>query len=444
VLDNLNPITRDLVDWNVPAIQPLPKDPTGTLIRDVAALSSLLGVPTNPEASIRAAQLPDEVAGRLALAVEALTHSHQITTLAWQSIPSDQWPGVLAGKGPSLDPLWSSRIADSAKTLQTAEAGLEQALRRYQSSGTGLGSLDLWPVLRFEGGTANNRYVYDYALLVDMGGNDVYANNAGGNVIDVHFGPKGSAAPENGPARGAQVLGDVLTGESIVSAALLLDMGGNDTYGVLQTPDADAHCTSDRLIRRIVTEGAGLVGVGILRDVSGDDTYTGKTLSQGVGHVGGVGILWDVAGRDSYRAIRNSQGFALVGGIGILRDQGTAGDRFDYYMPRGGVVDDVGGCDNIPRFVQGGGNVGGTGVFINEGGNDYYRAPTPEEAGVVNPPLPTSGLPGQGSGTNGGMGIFLDRGGGDQYVGGPGRTNNVLVGPSPDNPGGFFEDSPGG
>ena len=84
-----------------------------------------------------------------------------------------------------------------------------------------------------------------------------------------------------------QVLGDVLTGQNVVSAAVLLDMGGNDTYGVMQTPDADAHCTSDPLIRRILTEGAGLVGVGILRDLSGNDTYTGTSgvddfnLSQG-------------------------------------------------------------------------------------------------------------------------------------------------------------------
>jgi hypothetical protein len=440
VLDHLDSTTRDLVDWNVPAVQALPADPQGTLIRDVAAFSSLLGVEVHPEAAVRAAQLPDDIAGRLALVVEAMSNSHQISALARQSIPSDQWQDLLTGKGPSLDSLWRNRIAGAAKALEQAETGVEQALRPYQSTGRALGNLDIWPVLRFEGGTGNTRYVNDYALQVDMGGNDVYANNAGGNVIDVHFGPQGSAAPEKGPARGAQVLGDATTGNNVISAALLLDMGGNDIYGVMQTPDVDAHCTSDLLIRRILTEGAGLVGVGIVRDLSGNDVYTGKTLSQGTGHVGGVGILSDLSGRDSYKAIRNAQGFALVGGIGILRDQGNDNDRFDYYMPRGGIIDDVGDCDDIPRFVQGGGNVGGTGVFINEGGNDYYRAPTPAQAGVVNPPLPTSGLPGQGSGTNGGIGIFLDLGGWDRYVDGPGRINNTLVGPSLDNPGGFFED----
>src|SRR5439155_25132791 len=115
--------------------------------------------------------------------------------------------------------------------------------RPYHASGSPLVNLDHSPILRIKGGTANNRYVNDYVLQVDMGGNDVYANNAGGNVIDVHFGPKNSAAPEKGPARGAQVLGDVTTGQNIISASLLLDMGGNDTYGVSQTPDVDAHCT---------------------------------------------------------------------------------------------------------------------------------------------------------------------------------------------------------
>lgn len=54
--------------------------------------------------------------------------------------------------------------------------------------------------------------------------------------------------------------------ECVLTAAALLDSSGNDTYGRLETPDVDAVCTADPLARRILVQGAGAVGVGLLRD----------------------------------------------------------------------------------------------------------------------------------------------------------------------------------
>jgi hypothetical protein len=83
------------------------------------------------------------------------------------------------------------------------------------------------------------------------------------------------------------------------------------------------NCTDDRLIRRIVLQGSGFEGNGLLIDVEGDDLYKGKTAAQGSGHIGGVGILRDLGGgADRYLAIRNSQGFSLGGAFGLLQDDG--------------------------------------------------------------------------------------------------------------------------
>src|SRR5438477_619315 len=98
------------------------------------------------------------------------------------------------------------------------------------------------------------------------------------------------------PARGCvNPVFDLHEGQCVIAAALLLDMAGNDTYGRVKPPepDADGWCTDDPLVQRIMTEGAGFAGVGVLIDAAGDDTYVGKTMAQGAGHAGGVGILRD-------------------------------------------------------------------------------------------------------------------------------------------------------
>jgi hypothetical protein len=332
----------------------------------------------------------------------------------------------------------------------------------------GLVDLDIWPVLRFDGSTcADTTYANDYLLVVDAGGNDTYRNNVGGNMIDLNFSPAGSAVPGlrgTGPAKGCQRAIPGLTAlDCVPLVGVLLDLAGQDTYGVKETPDHDTGCTNDPVVRRLMTGGAGFLGVSVLRDSGGTaDTYTGKTGSLGAGHIFGVGLLSDDGGDDTYSSVRNSQGFALVGGFGLLHDEAGA-DHYDYYMPApinpsapnqtegaGGVRDDEGEglCDRIPRFVQGAANVlpGTTGILIDDLGADTYRgAFAGDFIGPIQIPSTRAGS--LGFGNNQAAGVFLDRAtANDSYqadnepavAGVPPRGNNVTIAPGNDSTGAGF------
>jgi hypothetical protein len=197
-------------------------------------------------------------------------------------------------------------------------------------------------------------------------------------------------------------------------------------------PLGDGNCTSDPVVRRLATEGAAWSGVGILIDGAGADHYVGKTLTQGVGHVGGVGILDDEGiGDDSYLAIRNAQGVGL-GGMGILRDHG-GNDTYGWYQPRAidpaapfqrafsvGVIDELGRCDSMPRAYQGVAILGGVGVLYDGAGDDTYRG---APAGLQDNAVPGLNLPtgSQGWGFAGGFGVLDDEAGHDTYEGMLGR-----------------------
>lgn len=311
----------------------------------------------------------------------------------------------------------------------------------------------MWPLLRLETSGNTDLYEHDYAIQIDTGGNDTYLNNAGGNLIDIRRGPGGSLAPEIAPARGCRDVGDIgnfatpsirTDPECVPAAAVLIDTGGNDTYGRMEDPDPldDGVCTNDPLVRRIMTGGAGFAGVGMLFDDGGNDVYLGKTGALGTGHVGGIGILRDSEGNDIYRAIRNSQGFGLVDGIGVLEDRG-GNDLYDFYMPAaidpfaefqepgsGGVIDDTGLCDNLVRQLQGTAQLGGTGTLIDNSGNDTYVASEPDfHSGIV------LAHGSQAFGSLGGYGTLYDGTGRDAYLTGSGspmpqRGNGMIRGPS--------------
>ncbi|TFV90554.1 hypothetical protein [Blastococcus sp. CT_GayMR16] len=323
--------------------------------------------------------------------------------------------------------------------------------------------VDLWPTLYIDGNGGSNTYRHDYIVLIDRGGNDTYDNNAGGNLVDVQRGPAGSAAPIKADAVGCEQAQGIATLPAnntfdcvSMPQVALLDYRGfgfsNDTYGVMKSPRASDHnppptgpravdgsCTTSSLIRRIVVEGSGFEGNGLLMDVDGHDRYLGKTAAQGSAHVSGVGVLRDLGrGNDSYLAIRNSQGFSLVGELGVLQDDG-GNDRYDTYMPRkrnpaaayqtpgsGGVIDDTGTCDNLPRMVQGSGLAGGYGLLTDQDGWDTYVGAPPATQPFAPPVqfLHSS----QGFGCSGGTGELRDTGlDHDVYREGPTRADGMSV-----------------
>lgn len=409
----------------------LPADPQQAVIDRTAELSAALGFPQDPTLQFRTAGLPDEIAGRLAIVMEDLLACNAVTQQHYSELRSRMDEIAATGGGLAADQF--ADIDACALRLWTSTSQLELAIDAPTDPVSCLRNagafVDVWPVLAFDGVCVNNVYENDYLLIVDEGGNDTYMNNAGSNMVDLNFSPPTSLVRglrDTGPARGCQrAIPGLQAADCVPAVAVVLDMKGDDTFGVKQTPDHDRGCTSDLLIRRMVTVGVGFLGVGILRDAGeGSDRYTGKTGAIGAGHIFGVGILSDSGGNDTYSAVRNSEGFALVGGVGILNDQGGH-DSYGFYMPSplnpfaqnqqegaGGVRDDEGEglCDRIPRFTLGAANVlpGTLALFLDHSGADsYHGAFTDEFAAPAQVPSTRAGS--LGFGNNQGIGIFLDR-----------------------------------
>jgi hypothetical protein len=444
--------TRPPEKVNLP---PIPNNPVETLVTEVNLNSTNLGFPAGPGLptdhglAIRNAGMSEEFAGRVALLMQAVNACPPVDN----------------------DPIVTHEQAECAKNVQDAIAGIlrwkEQASSSdVQTQGAdpdpclaGL-DVDTWPSLYIDCDGSNDKYAHDYSQLIDTGGKDVYANNAGANLLDTQHGPSSAPhAPEHGKAIGcehAQTLPPVPPSApppqdcTADRSTTLVDQGtDDDVYGQFQSPRkrddnpfpedrrVDGDCTNDKVVRRVVLQGAGFQGNGHLTDEGGNDRYRAKTASQGAGHIGGIGALRDLGrGDDDYLTIRSSQGFALVGGegSGLLQDRG-GNDRYHTYMPRpfdpnawigepgsGGVVDDFDNCDPIPRMTQGAaigfGDPGGTGTLLDEDGKDVYIGSTRVQqifSGVIEFRHAS-----QGFGCDGGIGTLDDRGRDqDTYLKGP-------------------------
>lgn len=151
------------------------------------------------------------------------------------------------------------------------------------------------------GSEEDNVYEGGYALIIDLGGNDTYKGGmAGGIGILSH--PFSVVIDLDG-----NDLYDAQTklfsfGAGLFGCGILIDMKGNDTYKSFHN-----------------SLGAGLLGTGILFDSEGDDIYTSGCFSQGAGNLG-IGILTDLQGNDTYRAYENCQAFSSTWGYGLLGD----------------------------------------------------------------------------------------------------------------------------
>lgn len=441
---------------------PLPADPSGALEREVAAFLSDLGFPSSEAASIREAGLSDAFAGRLANLVAAVRGCTEATQAVLERIPLQEIVASVRDDPRGLEAADFAEIQECAGPALRATTDMELVSQTEPPMPAAPDAPDnlinIWPILVVDAG-GDDRYDNDYIITIELGGNDVYNNNAGSNMIDTRFAPASSPFPGVdtiphvagfndgdddrsgfGPSEGCAIaLGSLLAGNCTALASVFIDMAGQDRYGVFQTPVAgiDARCTSDLVIRRMVTNGVGFLGFGVLLDVLGNDDFNGRTGSNGAGHIFGEGFLIDRAGNDDYLDVRNAQGFSLIGNLGVLLDE-AGNDDYSFYMPSalvpgtpneqegaGGVIDDENLCDNLPRLVQGAGNAGGVGVLIDREGNDEYEGAC----------TPGFGAPGdigqracsQGFGATAGIGAFADLAGNDQYSGVAGRGNDRVI-----------------
>ncbi len=312
------------------------------------------------------------------------------------------------------------------------------------------------------GGTKDNTYTEDAALILDFGGNDKYFNHAGGStrlnpfsvVIDLSGDDVYSATDDF--AQGAGLLG----------GGFLIDLEGNDRYtaknfsqgtGILGVGILADLAGRDQYTAIAVSQGAGSFGVGMLAEGGGDDTYFGNYFVQGAGYIKGFGAIVEVAGNDNYFAgglyedfrapgksyLSMSQGFgygmrpweSLVGasgGIGVIAEaEGNDTYVADYFAQGAsywfslGILDDRKGNDRYisGRYSQGAGIHMSAGVLIDGEGDDNYLA----DFGVA-----------QGCGHDYGIGFLLDNGGNDRYISGviaQGAGNDNGIGVLSDNGG---------
>ena len=205
-------------------------------------------------------------------------------------------------------------------------------------------------------GSGDDYHRQDAAIIIDLGGNDIYLNN--------------QATPFG----------------NNVCTSVFIDCSGNDYYS-----------STDK-----TGQGCGDMGVGMLIDLEGNDTYTGIEMVQGSAF-GGIGILYDGKGNDTYRAIRMSQAAAFFGA---------------------GLLIDHAGADNytLQHFGQALGSVRGIGILQDHSGDDLYICKGNQQT-TYNTRGHFDGW-GQGIGfgvrpfASGGIGILQDKSGVDRYDGG--------------------------
>lgn len=427
-----------------PGLQTLPSDGSTALVQAIDAVSHDLGVPTDATAAVAAAQLPHDVSARLAVVLQDMHACDGVTAAALQQLqPAVTTP--LGDSMPSIPDSSASALRQCAAPMYSDGLALKDYMKTDTAGGTKPGQgnvLDVWPVIHYDPTGAGHEYDWDYALSAATG-NNVFYNNAGSNVLDPFNGPLNGQ-----PSRGCELVSEILGAavpKCILATGMLIQVGGNNVFGHMQTPDADAFmpgtsppvpCTTGNLVRRLFTEGSSVAGVGILiNDGQGRNTYLGKVGTQGTGHIGGVGLLHVEGGNNTFEAIRNGDGFGFVGGLGIFHTK-NATNQFIQYMPLAnapgdasttgtGIVDDAGNCEGRPRHLEGTGELGGTGILFAEQSNGVYNSDTElaQGTGDVFPPgTPQPNLGGPGTG------ILVSRDSDkSRYEGVPGRAEGTAV-----------------
>jgi hypothetical protein len=293
------------------------------------------------------------------------------------------------------------------------------------------------------GDSGPNVYEDDFAVIIDVGGDDTYYCSGQKRHIRI-------VRDESGDDT---YLGDdysLACGRFGVS--ILIDINGDDTYegqsfsigvGVFGVGILIDRAGNDRYRGDTFTQGAGGFGIGILRDENGNDIYEGALYAQGVGSTYGIGILGDGNGNDLYvtrkkyldeiryldHYVSMSQGFSigfrpdLSAGIGILLEEegndcyscDVFGQGASYWYGIGAIVEAGGNDDYVAyQYTQGSGVHIALGLLIDESGDDNYVA-----KGVS-----------QGCGHDLALGLLYDRHGDDTYAAydlsqGAGNANGI-------------------
>jgi len=209
-------------------------------------------------------------------------------------------------------------------------------------------------------------YTDPAAVIIDLGGDDVYLDNAGGTPYEISDGDHHHFDQGR--------------------VGICLDLGGDDLY----LGNQPGSC------------GGGLTGLGLLVDLAGNDSYVGDRLVQGAAWVG-VGLLHDYEGDDRYQLQELGQGAAFFGVAALVDDNGN-----DLY--------------SATEFSQGLGGSKGAALLLERRGNDRYFATHKHPNGYGNRNTWSGWSQGVGFGFRqlaaGGVGILHDLEGDDSYLAG--------------------------
>jgi hypothetical protein len=247
-------------------------------------------------------------------------------------------------------------------------------------------------------GFGNDTLRTDAALEVDLGGDDVYLNNAGATSFDR---PVSVCLDLAGNDQYEAPASNYVQGFGFMGVGMLVDLAGNDVYKA-----------------KHFSQGVGIMGVGVLWDKAGDDTFSAHTFCQGAGMFG-LGMMLDNSGDDVYDCASNGQGSATTLGLGVLSDL-EGNDK--YRLACDSTKDAMGG---IPGYGQGGAlsfraypwekklvAYGGVGMLVDDKGNDEYVS---------------KGWNCQGGSYIMSLGVLVDNEGNDHYDCGTGQGSGIHV-----------------
>jgi hypothetical protein len=164
------------------------------------------------------------------------------------------------------------------------------------------------------GGTGDDTFADEFALFLDLGGNDVYRNHPAHASLD------GFGAAMHIDVRGDDTYRSdrFAQGSAVGGTALFMDLGGDDQY-------VSGH----------FSQGAALGGTCLFFEGGGDDSYSGDFGAQCFA-LFGTSIFAERGGRDSYRVGSMGQAAASTLGVAILAEGGgddsfRAGGKHGFY-----------------------------------------------------------------------------------------------------------------
>jgi hypothetical protein len=249
------------------------------------------------------------------------------------------------------------------------------------------------------GSTGNDLEAKNRIVQIDPMGDDTYWNNAGGTTLLDDLDP---TTPDYSIAVSLDFEGNdmyyntakqFIQGAGSLGIGMLKDYAGNDTYrcGIhCQGNDAEGFgLHRDYIGNDAYASGSRAVGSGdylsVFREDQGNDNYTVGSASGGASDADeATGLLWDRAGRDQYRLNAGTSypayGWSDGGGRGWLVDEGQ---EIDYYQTALSISHPH-GCNNCSWIAgepgdftntngRGNDNAGGLASLLSEDGALFRR-----------------------------------------------------------------------